>query len=83
VPPGFFVRLKKAILPYKTGWLMPTPYHTANLVPPVTRWISVMAIFGREKEACDMAPEASADRSDFSLAIPGLALPSWGGTSTS
>lgn len=39
-------------------------------------------LFGREKEACDQAPEASADQSDFPR-YRGLARSSWSGTSTS
>lgn len=41
-------------------------YHCTSFVPPVTGRISALAYFGREKGACDRAPEASADQSDFS-----------------
>ena len=59
----------------------PGPYHRVHLVPHVAVWFSVAsdrvflnsitrtACFGREKEASDLAPEASADLSDF-LASP-------------
>ena len=67
-------------------------YHCADLVLLVAGQVSVYAYFGREKGACDLAPEASADQSDFQTSplaplLEGegksLALRSHGGTSTS
>jgi hypothetical protein len=40
-------------------------YHCTDPVLLVTGQFSVGACFGREKGACDRAPEASADLSDF------------------
>ena len=40
-------------------------YHYFDLVLLVTGQVSVNACSGREKGACDRAPEASADLSDF------------------
>jgi hypothetical protein len=57
--------LKKAALPYANRHSLFHLYHCTNLVLLVTVQISVGACFGREKGACDLAPEASADLSDF------------------
>jgi len=39
-------------------------YHCADIGLLVTVQVSIGACFGREKGACDRAPEASADLSD-------------------
>jgi len=56
--------IKKAALPYanRYGCYL---YHCTDFVLLVTGQVSVSACFGREKGACDRAPEASADLSDF------------------
>ncbi len=66
------------------------PGHCVGLVPPVTSRFSARAscpgpdaCFGRERGACDRAPKASADRSDFFPASLELAPRSHGGTFTS
>ncbi len=41
------------------------PAHCVHIVPRVTARFSAYACFGREKEASELAPEASADLSDF------------------
>ena len=62
-----------------SAWLIKpnTLVHCVHLVPRVAAWFSVAsnrvflntyaqnACFGREKEASDLAPKASADLSDF------------------
>ena len=83
--------IKNAALPYANRHVYHL-YHSADLVLLVTGQISVGAYFGREKGACDRAPEASADLSDFQTSpLPpllegegkSLAPHSHGGTSTS
>ncbi len=58
---GFAIKSSPSI---KTGKFADL-YHCTDLGLLVTVQFSVGACFGREKGACDLAPEASADLSDF------------------
>jgi len=79
------LQIKKTALPGATDTIH--LYHCACLVPHVATRLSAAgsrvflnpvapgACFGREKGACDQAPEASADRSDFLPGPAGISAP--------
>jgi hypothetical protein len=58
-------------------------FHCSGLGPGIAVWFSTTKLSGREKEARDQAPEASADRSDFLTRKWAISFPSQERTSTS